>query len=585
MAVDTTSTDTILAVDFGAATTRALLFDVVESAYRFVGFGEAPTTVDAPYSDLNEGLRHALDELAEVTGRALLDDSARLVMPATADGRGADAFVVTGSAGPAVRTLLVGLLPDVSLDSARHITTGAYLSVLDRFSLGDLRGQDEQIDAVIAAKPDMLVITGGTDGGASEALLKLVETVALACHLLPPGAKTRALFAGNADLQARMTGLLSRVAQARTAPNVQPVLGQAQLAPARVELGNLVDELRAEQIGGYYDLAQWAGGRITPTAQAAGHYVRFLSKLPPWPRGVLGVDIGSASTSVAAAWNGNLFLSTRPDLGVGANAAAVLAERSPEPARRWLPFALGEDAWKEFVLNKSAHPSSVPADADDLWLELALARQVLRAALATARADWPANAPSPRPELLPWFSLILGGGAVLAHAPRPGLAALVLLDALQPAGVTRLIIDGHHLAPALGAMAPTHPVAVAQVYDSLAFMDLGVAVSLVGRGTVGQPAIHIKLAEEGGPEREADVAFGAVEVLPLPFGRKAKLTLRPRAGFNLGWGAGRGRSFVVQGGALGVIVDARGRPIVLPRAPEQAQTLVKQWMFKLSGAQ
>jgi hypothetical protein len=585
MTRETPSADTILAVNFGAATTRALLFDVVENVYRFVGCGESPSTVDAPYSDASEGLRLALGELEAVTGRAMLDDSARLVMPATTDGRGADAFVATSSAGPAVRTLLVGLLPDVSLDSARRITTGSYLKVLDRFSLGDTRGQDEQIDAVIAANPELLVIAGGTDGGATDALLKLVETVGLACHLLPPGTKTRALFAGNADLQARMTGLLSRVAGVRTAPNVQPDLAQMQLAPARVELGNLVEELRGEQIGGFLALSQWAGGRILPTAEAAGQYVRFLSKLPAWPRGVLSVDVGSANTSVAAAWNGELHLSTRPDLGLGANAAQVLAEPSSDLARRWLPFACGEEAWREFVLNKSAHPASVPADLDDLWLELALARQVLRAALVTARADWPANAPSPRPELLPWFSLILGGGAVLARAPRPGLAALVLLDALQPAGVTRLMIDGYHLAPALGGMAATHPAAVAQVYDSLAFLDLGTAVSLVGRGTVGQAAIHIKLAEDDGPEREVDVPFGSVEVLPLPLGRKAKLTLRPRAGFNAGWGAGRGRSIRIQGGVLGVIIDARGRPIVFPRAPEQAQLLVKQWMFKVSGIQ
>src|SRR5205085_540144 len=93
------SADTILAVDFGTATTRVLLFDVVANVYRFVGYGEAPTTVDAPYHEASEGLRHALAELEAVTGRVVVDDNARLMMPAAPDGRGVDSFVVTASAG------------------------------------------------------------------------------------------------------------------------------------------------------------------------------------------------------------------------------------------------------------------------------------------------------------------------------------------------------------------------------------------------------------------------------------------------------------------------------------------------------
>src|SRR5438552_5718739 len=94
------SADTLLAVDFGTANTRALLFDVVESSYRFVGYGEAPTTVNAPYHDASEGLHYALEALQSVTGRQVLDDHAHLVMPATGDGRGVDNFVATSSAGP-----------------------------------------------------------------------------------------------------------------------------------------------------------------------------------------------------------------------------------------------------------------------------------------------------------------------------------------------------------------------------------------------------------------------------------------------------------------------------------------------------
>jgi len=580
---DAPSADTILAVDFGTATTRVLLFDVVADVYRFVGYGEAPTTVDAPYHEASEGLRHALAELEAVTGRVVVDDNARLLMPAAPDGRGVDSFVVTASAGPTVRGILVGLLPDVSLDGVRQIAGSSYIAIRDTFSLGDTRGQDQQIDAVIAAHPDLIVIAGGTDGGASDALLKLIETVSLACHLLPPGNRARALFAGNADLQPRMQELLGRVATVTGAANVLPDLSRPQLGPARAALGQVYAALRVEQLGGFSDLSQWAGGRITPTAQAEGQYVRYLSKLPEGQRGVLSVNVGSANTSVAAAWNGQLYLTVRPELGVGVAAANALGDTPVDQISRWLPFGISDDDLRGFVLNKSAFPHTVPAEPEDLWLELALARQVIRAAVRRARPDWPENAPGPRPELLPWFSLILGVGAVLGRAPKPGLAALVLLDALQPGGITRLVADGQHLAAALGAVAYVNPLATAQVHDSLAFTDLGLAVSLVGRGRAGEAACQVKLVEDGGAEREVEVAYGTLEVLPLPMGRSAKLSVKPRTGYNVGQGVGRGRTLTVTGGAVGVIIDARGRPIAFPRAPEQRQEMVKQWIFKLGG--
>src|SRR5689334_6502940 len=276
---DTTYTaDTLLAVDFGTATTRALLFDVVEGHYRFLASGEASSTLGPPYFEASEGMRHALNQLQAITGRTVLDEAAAMIMPATADGSGVDAFVATSSAGPIVRAVLVGLLPEVSLESVRRAADSTYISVVETLSLGDRRREDQQIDAVLAAKPHLILIGGGTDGGASDALLKLVEVVGLACHLLPPDAKAKVLYLGNAALTDKVTQLLSGVAAVYIAPNVQPELGQEVLAPARVELAKVFEELRLEQIGGFHALSGWTGGRILPTAPAEAQAIRFLSR-------------------------------------------------------------------------------------------------------------------------------------------------------------------------------------------------------------------------------------------------------------------------------------------------------------------
>jgi MutL-like protein len=574
--------DTILAADFGTATTRVSLFDVVEGTFRYVASGESPSTIEPPYLEASEGMRHALAELQAITGRAMLDESSRLIMPATADGSGMDVFVVTASGGPAVRAALVGLLPDVSLDSALRLAASGYISVLDTLSLSDRRREEQQVDALLAARPNLILITGGTDGGARDAVLKLTDTVSLACRLLAHDTKPNVVYVGNSALREQIVARLADTAIVSTAPNLVPELGAESPAPARAELARVFQELRLAQIGGFHDLAGYAGGRILPTAQAEGTIVRYLSRALGTQNGILSVDVGSATTSVAAAFGGELYLNVRPDLGVGVNAAAVLSETSLAHLARWIPQEIGEDALRDFVFNKALRPHTLPADAADLQLEHALAREVLRASLRTARAGWPRAASASRAGVLPWCDLIVGGGAVLGQAPRPGASALLLLDALQPTGVTTLLLDSHHILAALGAAAYLNPLAVVQAFDS-SFLTLGMGIAAIGAARPDAVVCQARLVYENGTDLAVDVKAGTLEVLPLPLGQDGKLTLKPRSGIDVGFGPGRSKTFEVTGGAVGVIIDARGRPIVFPKTADKRFEMLQQWSLKIAA--
>src|SRR5215207_5328678 len=95
--------ESILAIDVGAATTRAVLFDVVEGQYRFVASGQAATTAEAPFRDVGIGVRGAITQLQNITGSAILgSQDNNLVAPSQPDGTGVDAVVATVSVGPAV---------------------------------------------------------------------------------------------------------------------------------------------------------------------------------------------------------------------------------------------------------------------------------------------------------------------------------------------------------------------------------------------------------------------------------------------------------------------------------------------------
>lgn len=579
------SVDTLLAVDFGTATTRVLLFDVVEGQYRFVASGEAPTTVDAPYREASEGMRHALAELQSVTGRTFFDESAQLIIPATADGRGADVLVATSSAGPAVQAVLIGLLPDVSLENARRIANTHYLTIRDTFSLGDTRPDAQRIDAILNIRPDLLLVTGGTENGAADALIKMLDTVSLACHLLPPEHRVKLLFAGNTALQPQVNEKFGAIAGVHHAPNLQPDLGLTDLPPARQALEEVIETLRVEQIGGFNNVAVWTGGRIYPTAQAESNILRFFSRAIGPNRGVMSVNVGSASTSVAAGFGESVSLMVRPDLGVGVNAVQILKESSAESLLRWVPFELTPDGLRDFVYNKAAHPHTVPVDPNDAALEYVLARQALALALRRARRDWTRKAKGPRADLLPWFDLIFGGGASLARVARPSLAVILMLDALQPVGQTEFILDLHHMGAALGALALVNPTAVVQIIGSGAFLSLGTTFSAIGAARPGDVACVATLQGPNG-DQTIEVKFGAFEILPLAANQTGKLTLRPRPGFDIGFGPGRGtKNKEVSGGAAGIVIDARGRPIDFQsvKDPAQRRDMVQGWIAKAAG--
>lgn len=581
--------ETLLAVDFGSTTTRAILLDVAYGgAYRFVAAGRAPTTIEHPFANVSEGLRHALDDLGAITGRAFLDESDQLIMPGRGDGSGVDRVVAVTSAGPPLRTVILGLLPDTSVESGRRLAASTYLNVVEVIGLGDRRRQEQQVDAIVRAKPGLVIIAGGTDGGSSEAVMRLAETVGLACQLMETERRPRVLFAGNASLRSDITRLFGSRHTVNIAQNVRPTLDTEDIITVRHELAALYASQRIAAFPGYGEAAQWSKTGILPTATAFGRIVQFLSKCSDSSKITLGVDLGSANTTLAAASNGNLWLNVHAQLGVGHSAQTVLEHTTLDKITRWLPIQISERAAREYVINRTLHPNTIPHQLDELYLEHALAREALRAALRLTRPGWPVSWPGGEKGLMPRFESILACGAVFSGAPRPGHAALMLLDALEPTGVTSLILDMNSLAPAIGAAASIDPLITAQVLDSGSFLNLGCVVAPVGRLSAerqrGQVAVRVKMAYANGEAAEAEVAYGSLQFLPLPVGQSATITLQPARGLDLGHGPGRPAMLRdVRGGAVGLIVDARGRPLSLPPDAGERRDAIQKWIWDLEG--
>jgi hypothetical protein len=576
--------DSLLAIDVGEVNTRAVLFDVVDGRYRFIAIGSAPTTAAAPYQDVGEGIRLALDHLQQVTGRNLVGPDERLIMPSLADGSGVDTFAATLSAGQPLKVVAVGLLEDVSLESARRLATTTYARVVEELSLNDRRKQESRIDAILRQRPDLIIVAGGTDGGASQSVMQMIETVGLACYLISEGERPEVLFSGNQSLIDEIDASLNSITNLHIAPNVRPILEKEQLEPAQARIMDIFRNIRGRQLVGVNELSEWAGQQLTPTCTAFGRVVRFLSKVYDPGKGVLGIDVGASATTVAASFAGELTLGVYPQLGLGKSLTGMLSQSELSHIKRWLPVEVTEDQIRDYVYNKSLYPASVPASEEELWMEESLSRQAIRMAISSASRGFPPDARSSTSALLPSFEPIIAAGSVLAQAPSPAHSLLMLLDALQPTGVSTLVLDQSNLAAPLGAAAAINPILVVQVLESSTFLGLGTVISPVANVRPGTPVLRIRTEQDSGEQRSVEIKQGALEVLPLPLGRSAKLNLLPlhRADVGMG-GPGRGGSLKVTGGVLGVVIDARGRPLRLPQDTARKMELYRKWLWSLGG--
>ncbi len=576
--------NSILAVDVGAANTRAVMFDVVEGEYRFIASGVAPTTAEAPFKDVSQGVRNAIINLQMILGKSLLDDSRDLITPSQPNGSGVDGMVVTISAGPTIKAVLVGLLKDVSLESARRLTESTYARIVETLSLNDRRKPDQQIDALLRVQPDLIVVTGGTDGGASQSIHKLLEPIGLASFILPQEKMPAILFAGNEKIAEEIKSLIGSFASVlHLSPNVRPSLETEDLEPAKHELARMVVNVRKRQIKGVDVLDLWSGGHMLPTAYATGRMVRFLAKVYSTEKGILSIDMGASAAVISAGFKGKSTLSVYPQFGLGENLAGLLNYTTLDDILRWSPLDISGGVLRDYLYQKSLYPSTIAATKEDLAISQAVARQALYLAMQSASRDFPRNASRVKPSLSPLFDPILAGGGALSDASRPGQGLLLLLDSLQPVGVSTVILDQNNLLPLLGAAAAQNNILPVQVIESGAFLSAGTVVVPVVSANYGTPILRANLTYENGSEARVDLKYGSLETLPLPSGEAGKLTIQCLRGADVGFGPGRGGSIPVTGGALGIVFDGRGRPLNLPADPVRRRELIKKWNWTLGG--
>ena len=583
MPTSTVEGNSLLAIDIGAVNTRAAYFDVIEGGYRLIGLGQSPTTSSAPVRNAMIGVQLAIENLQTMISKALMDDDGHLIIPSQPDGLGVDSMVTSISLGPAIKTLIVGLLPDVSLKSIESLAQTTYARVVDSFQLNDPRRADEQVDAIVRYSPELVLIAGGIDGGATQSIQKILEIIGLGVFLLPEAGRPAVLFAGNKQLaQDVQTSLNNIASKVYVSPNIRPSLDVEDLVPAQRQLANMVVDLRQKQMPELAEIRTLSGRVLVPSSYGQGRMVRFLSSYFGTGKGALSIDIGASAISMGASFGGDLHLNVFPQLGLGEALAGLLKQTSLDDIVRWLPIDIPADTVRDYLYQKSVYPWVTPATKEELAIEQSIVRQNLLIATRWMLQRLPGRL-RPRSGLLPSFEPILAGGSAITGAAHPGQRLLMLLDGLQPTGIATIAIDQNNLLAMLGAISEVNTILPVQVIDSGALSYLATVISPISNAKPGTPILRTKLIRDDGSEVTSDITMGSLQVLPLESRQTASLELRPLHRADVGLGPGHAGAIEVIGSSLGVVIDARGRPLLLPADPAQRRALAQKWLTTLGG--
>lgn len=589
---DSDKPESLLVADIGSVITKVGLVDRVGGAYRFICSGASPTTADPPTADVLVGVRRAIQQIQALTGRICLTDDGQLLTLERQNGQGVDAFAATTSAPHPLRVAIVGLSRAVSVASAALAVHNTYANLEATLALDETGGrwlrakagqngenepvkkpaQDPAVvaaEALARANPEVIVLVGGIDGGATTALYEIANLVASITASMEEGTQPVVIFAGNRDARLEIAARIGQVAPLRVVDNVHPALNRENPAALQRELETLYQERKIARLAGIGGLTNWTAEPVLPSAHGFGNVIRFLSRR--FDMGVLGADVGSTSTVIAMARGNSFTRLVRSDLGIGRSLEQVIAQSGMQALLDWLPMETSLEEAMARYLDAAVHPATCPMTREDARLQQAAVRQ----ALTIASRDQHLQLDS--------VDLILLTGGALAHNSDYGALALLALDALQPRGVFTLAVDSLGLASAFGVLAALNPEAAASVIERDAFVTLGTVIAPTSTNREGQTDLHIQIQPSGSGTIDVEVEHGSLEVVPLAPGQKASLQLHAAAGVDLGPGRRGVFKAEVEGGAVGLIIDARGRPITSLSAGENRHEKVQQWFWDVGS--
>ena len=563
----------ILATDCGSTTTKAILIEYIEGEYRLTYRGEAPTTVEAPFEDVTRGVLNAIIELEELSKKSILDGE-KIISPSL-DNRGVDVYISTSSAGGGLQMMVSGVVRNMTGESAQRAALGAGAIVMDILASNDKRLYHEKVKRIRELRPDMVLLSGGIDGGTVSHVVELAEIIKTANPKprLGMNYKLPIIYAGNNKAQDSIKDTLDDSTDLIMVPNIRPTLEKENLKPSRDKIHDLFMEHVMAQAPGYNKLMKWTDHPIMPTPGAVGEMIKKISEVENIS--VVGVDIGGATTDVFSVFDGEFNRTVSANLGMSYSICNVLSEAGVSNVSRWVPFEIDSSNLTNRIANKMIRPTTIPQTLEDLKIEQALAREALRLSFIQHK-EFAVSLKGVQQERtisdtfdqkmtgetivdMLKLDLIVGSGGVLSHAPRRSQAMRMLIDSFLPQGITQIAVDSIFMMPQLGVLSTFHEKAAIEVFHKDCLVKLGTCLAPIGQYSKGKDLLTYSFNIDN-KIHEGTLKFGEIILIKASLGMHS-CKIIPERNVDLGFGKGQIFEGDINGGEVGIVLDGRGREI------------------------
>ena len=580
----------ILATDCGSTTTKAILIEQKEGEFRQTFRGEAPTTVEAPFEDVTKGVINSIIELEELSGRKILNGE-KFIKPSN-NQDGIDIYISTSSAGGGLQMMVGGVVKSMTGESAQRAALGAGAIVMDVLASNDKRLPYQKVKKIRQLRPDMILLSGGVDGGTISHVVELAEILEAANPKPRLGINFQlpVIYAGNKDASPMIEERLSSITDLTIVDNIRPTLERENLRPSRDKIHDLFMEHVMAQAPGYKKLMDWTDTPIMPTPGAVGEIIKKIAEVENIS--VIGVDIGGATTDIFSVFDGQFNRTVSANLGMSYSICNVLSESGTDNVSRWVPYDLNEEELTNRISNKMIRPTTIPQTLEVLKVEQAIAREALRLSFKQHKdfavslkgiqqkrtiSDAFEQTSSGKTIVdLMSLKLLVGSGGVLSHAPRRSQAVRMLIDAFLPEGITELAVDSIFMMPQLGVLSTVHPKAAIEVFEKDCLIRLGTCIAPIGYQKKGDIVLEYKINDNQNIS-SGKLMSGGIKLLKIPY-KKIKATFVPGRGLDVGAGINEPLNREINGGVVGIILDGRGRkPFILPKNSKERIECLLNW--------
>lgn len=443
----------VLLIDFGSTYTKVTAVDL--AAERLMGTASSYTTVE---TDINEGLANALEALTEKIG------------PTDFDQR----YACSSAAG-GLKMISCGLVPELTAEAARMASLGAGAKVMKVYSYQLTEEDGEEIEAL---RPDIFLLTGGTDGGNKDTIIENAGVLAGIKSQFP------VVIAGNRNAAAACRRILEEAGkQAVVCENVMPRFGVLNIEPAQ----NCIREIFLERIikaKGLSEASQLISGIMMPTPAAVLAAMELLAKGTETEKGLgdlVAADVGGATTDIYSMSLGepsgvNTVIKGLPepyakrtvegDIGMRYSAAGIVEAEGLQAVCRL--SGLTEERAGALMDLITSRTDTLPETEELAALDFALASLAVKIGM-TRHAGRVEKVYTPVGET--WLQegkdltqvekAVITGGSLI-HAPRAAeIARSLLYDLSEPASLkpkqAEILLDKEYILSAMGLLAQHAP--------------------------------------------------------------------------------------------------------------------------------